>query len=317
MTQKSAFAEGTKANLSSQWKKFEVFCALMGDCKVPISAHQLCLYIQYLSRSLKSPSSVRNYVSGLKTFHYLLGLPFPSTSELEVKLTFRGLDRLKNHVPSKAAPVDPSLLLDLHALLDTSKPHDAVVWCLFVFMFFLFARKSQFLPLSVRSVDLNKILLRSDVKVIKDHFQVTFRWTKTTQFGRVVEIPLVPIPNSPLCPVQAWENMTTLVPAPPSTPMFVMPRGSRLVPFIYPVFQSVFKSLVKLSGRDSSVYSSHSFRRGGASFALKLGLPGPVIQSQGNWASDAYLGYLDVSYQQRLSLARHFASALLTGGLEA
>ena len=59
-------------NLKSQLRKFLKFCELLNEDCVPISVEQLCLYIQFLSTELKSPQSIRNYVSGLKTFQLFL-----------------------------------------------------------------------------------------------------------------------------------------------------------------------------------------------------------------------------------------------------
>ena len=43
---------------------------------------------------------------------------------------------------------------------------------------------------------------------------------------------------------------------------------------------------------DTECYTMHSFRRGGAFFYFKSGVPGEIIQLFGNWASDCYLRYL-------------------------
>ena len=131
VTQRSSFAESTLRNLSCQWNKFASFCQLSGNLELPISVHGLCLYIQYLSRSLVAPGSIHNYVSGLKTFHLFLDLPFPSLSELEVRLTLRGIKRLARHVPFKASPITPQLLRELLSLLNLDCQFDSVFWCLF------------------------------------------------------------------------------------------------------------------------------------------------------------------------------------------
>ena len=59
------------------------------------------------------------------------------------------------------------------------------------------------------------------------------------------------------------------------------------------LFNAKFKQLVAVTGRDASSFSSHSFCRGGASWALQCGVPGEVVQSLGDWRSDCYKQYLD------------------------
>ena len=69
-------------------------------------------------------------------------------------------------------------------------------------------------------------------------------------------------------------------------------------------------------GLNPSCYSGHSFRRGGASFALQCGIPAEWIRLQGDWSSDAYQRYLDPSFDLRRRLAtvmgKSFPHPLLT-----
>ena len=311
-SQRSAFAKGTVKNFKSQWNKFLTFCERSGNHCLPVSSERLCLYIQFLTRSLKSPKSVRNYVHGLKTLHNMLDFPFPPLSSLDVKLTFRGIERRIQHVPSRAVPVTPALLLDIVKYLDLSDPYDATTWCLFLFLFFLFSRRSQFVPDNVKDLAKSHMVLRSDIQLLGGLIHVSFRWTKTLQFGgRVLVIPLVPVPGSPLCPVSAYARMLKLLPAPPSSLAFVFPSGKSFAPISYWSFQSLFRRLVGLTGRDPAGYSTHSFRRGGASFAYSVGVRGELIQAQGDWASDAYKVYLEMAFPQRVQVARAMALGLL------
>ena len=63
-------------------------------------------------------------------------------------------------------------------------------------------------------------------------------------------------------------------------------------------------------GLQPEPYSGHSFRRGGASFAFALHLPGELSQLQGDWSSDAYLRYLEKPLTQWLKVAFAFCKAL-------
>ena len=94
-------------------------------------------------------------------------------------------------------------------------------------------------------------------------------WSKTIQCGeRTLYIPLVEIPNSSLCPVKAYINMITLIPAENESPAFCILKGKLLVPVTYYLFQNVLRKLIKEIGEDPKQYSSHSFRRGGATWAF-------------------------------------------------
>jgi len=49
---------------------------------------------------------------------------------------------------------------------------------------------------------------------------------------------------------------------------------------------------------DSTSYSPHSFRRGGATFAFEAKVPSELIKAQGDWCSDCYLIYLEMTDRQ-------------------
>lgn len=78
-----------------------------------------------------------------------------------------------------------------------------------------------------------------------------------------------------------------------------------------PLKGSVFNARIKTLAGPS--FSSHSFRRGGATFALSLGIPGEIIKLWGDWKSTAYLAYIDQVPQSVLDRYRTvFARSLLS-----
>ena len=62
---------------------------------------------------------------------------------------------------------------------------------------------------------------------------------------------------------------------------------------------------------NASLFTGHSFRRGGASHAFQAGIPGELIQICGDWASDSYKKYLEFNMQNKIDLAGQFARFLL------
>ena len=97
-------------------------------------------------------------------------------------------------------------------------------------------------------------------------------------------------------------------------PLFVYPAGSTPRPFTYSNFLQLLRERLTAIGLPSSLYSGHSFRRGGASFAFALHLPRELIQQQENWCSDTYLRYLDKPLTQWLKVAFAFRKALTKHG---
>ena len=60
----------------------------------------------------------------------------------------------------------------------------------------------------------------------------------------------------------------------------------------------------------SKVITPHSFRRGGASFAFECNVPAELIKFQGDWRSDAYLVYLEMSSSQKRLAVNSMASRI-------
>ena len=56
----------------------------------------------------------------------------------------------------------------------------------------------------------------------------------------------------------------------------------------YKDFQRKLKHLIKKIGLNPDMFSSHSFRRCGATHAFRSKVPANLIQLHGDWKSDAY-----------------------------
>ena len=108
------------------------------------------------------------------------------------------------------------------------------------------------------------------------------RWSKTIQYRqRTLHIPLPRIPGSPLCPAHTLILALRLCNSPPSAPLFTYPTRSGWLPLTVQVFQDKLHKYLGTLILNLSDYSGHSFRRGGASFALECGLPSEVIRHRG------------------------------------
>ena len=145
------------------------------------------------------------------------------------------------------------------------------------------------MPVSARS----KHLCRGDIKITSFGLSVSFKWSKANQTGtKVLALPLLSNSDHLLCPVRAYLKMCTLLPAPASAPAFftLEGRSGHYTIITKSQFVSVFRSrLQRLEVSDSSKFRGHSFRRGGATWAFRSGVPGELIQVYGDWASDAYI----------------------------
>lgn len=83
-----------------------------------------------------------------------------------------------------------------------------------------------------------------------------------------------------------------LNPAVAKAPAFVDCRKRGTVPLTGSVFNDYLKRVANKAGLTENL-SSHSFRRGSATWALSCGIPGEVVKLLGDWRSTAYLAYVD------------------------
>ena len=288
-----------------------LFCTAFSVSPFPSSLDTVCCYAQFLSRSFSSVQSIKNYLSGLKLVHVLMGLQFPHLSHFELRLVLKGLKTLNPFIPRQALPITPSIMLDMFRVLDTDTPFGASLWCAFVLALWLFARKSNIVPPSNNKFDKSKHLCRRDLILGPNEVLVYLKWSKTNQSrDRYVLIPLVKVPSSPLCPWSAVKNMVDRVPSQPDSPAFLVPSHKGLVSLTHSSFTSQLRQCLGRAGHNPRGYSGHSFRRGGASFALSCGVPGELIRTHGDWKSQCYLRYLDSSVQDRARVSQMMAAHL-------
>ena len=218
--------------------------------------------MQFLSRSF-TPSSIRNYLSGVKLLRVITGHPISPFTSYELRLTLHGLERLAQHVPSRAPPITPDILLNIVSQIDLQDPCLVSFSAAFLFTFFLLARVSNIVPRSRSSVHSSSCLRRSNVVFTSDGLLVTFHRTKTIQFGRCRLLLPLSMAGSPLCPVCMFSLMRSLVPAPRDSPAFVLPSDKVLSPITKAQFASVFRTLLHRAGiPDFSVFGVTLFAAG-------------------------------------------------------
>ena len=299
----SAFAVGTNRNLKVQWESFVLFCIYFNLCFLPASTSSLQLYAQFLSRSFTSVNSIRNYISGVKTMHSIVGYSVDHINNYLLNLSLKGMSRLKPRQVKKAAPITLDILLDIYKELDFSQPSNVVYWCLFLFAFFLLARKSNLVPTSKQDIENRRFLAIKDIKYCQDYILVHINWSKTIQFKeREIICPLIRMKDIRLCPVAAFEKLLLLKINFFKGALFTLPSGSCIT---YHLFQKKLRTCLTNIGLEAKLFSSHSFRRGFTTLAFQSDIPPEHIQLLGDWKSDAYKNYLELGWGDKLRILNH------------
>ena len=145
-----------------------------------------------------------------------------------------------------------------------------------------------------------------DIRVCTWGLLLIARWSKTIQYrNRTLLVPVPRIGHSQLCPHAGILNALKMLKVHDlakllSGPAFVYTYGDQVKPLTYSAFATKLHKVLEQCGVDSSQYSGHSFRRGGATFTLNCGVPGHYIKLQGDWLSNAYERYLDTSLHYKM-----------------
>lgn len=280
------------------------FCNKVSIQPVPLSQADLGRYIAYLSRRLCF-SSVRQYLNVVRLIHVEAGFANPLDGNWYISSILKGVRRVKGDSASQKLPVTLPLLRDIFKRLNVLSSFDRSFWAACLVAFFSFFRKSNLLIQSPESFDPSRHLCASDASFTQDGVVLTVRWSKVIQFKeRTLEIPLPQVPDSLFCPSTALLSVFLDCPMPSSpVPLFRYKDGLRHRPLTQMLFTSKLQSCLVELGIGPQNYSGHSFRRGGASFAMQCGLPVDLIKIQGDWSSNACERYLQPSFGLRRQVA--------------
>lgn len=308
----NSFAASTSKTYSAQRSAFLKFCDEMKICPVPLSQENLGRYIAFLSRRLCF-NSVKQYLNIVRLIHLEAGLPNPLDKNWYVASILKGVRRVKGDASVQKLPITIDILKQVFLTLNLHSSFDRTFWATCLVGFFSFFRKSNLLVPSHLLFDPERNLCAGDVQFTLNGAVLTVRWSKVIQFKeRILHIPLPKIPNSPFCPSTALLRLT--LESPPCarpTPLFRYSwLGASNVPMTHHQFTDKLMACLVAVGLDASKYSGHSFRRGGAQFALQCGLPVDLIKVQGDWRSNACERYLEPSFELRKQVAQTMGSSV-------
>ena len=108
--QLSGYSDGTWKNFRSVLNQYLRFCNEFQLSPFPASGKALNGFAIITSLRVKSPRTVTNYLSSLKTLQHLFDLPTKNFSDFGVRLTIRGLNKTMLHVSQRKRPINMDML---------------------------------------------------------------------------------------------------------------------------------------------------------------------------------------------------------------
>ena len=294
MRLQSAFRPGTRINQKSQITTYLRFCITNHLRHVNPSCDTLCMYTEFLTQKLKSPKSVRNYLSSVTLFHKYRNASFVHANDFEFRLMLRSLPLTKRHFPNQVEPVTPKLLLEICKVCEELGSMGIVLKFAYTLAFFSFVRQSNLAPVSAKLFDETRHTTRGDVTFESPGLVLSLKWTKTHQnpsFPSRIPIPRVTHPT--VDPVRAYQRFLRLVPSQSANgPLLIWMGGSTVTAS---QLQRCLRSIVKQLGYPSDRFSMHSMRRGGASTCAQASIDYMHIQRHGTWSSECFWNYISAN----------------------
>ena len=279
----AAYADGTQKNRDRQAATFIKFCLQNDYSYLYPSLVQTCCFIQHLANIMSAPATVRNYISGVKSWLVAHGGdPAPFNSP-EAQAVTKGAARLSSHIPSKAPALTPQDIMCIADYLDKAGPNGLVLKTALLLTYFTFLRRSNVLAPSLTTWAGPHTLRRGDVVPRPHGLTVIVRSSKTiSKPGQAVALIINRVPASSYCPVTTWELYCERFPGPSDGPAFMLP-GTR--PLTAPPLVGVMRTALGRAGRPYAPCASmHSLRRGAALAAADRGCPLEDLCHHGTWS---------------------------------
>ena len=301
------YAKGSRQNVLSHLRQLSIFCAAFKVSFLPVSRDTLLGFTELMSRTCGF-NHISHVLSSIKFLHNYTGNEYPGDS-FEFSVLFKGLRRKLAKPTKQALPITPEMLVLMYQHVNINHAKDLAHWTSFIFALRLLYRKSSIAPVSLAKFDCRTGLSREKARLETNVVLVYQNHSKTNQFMSTTRvIPLLPSSVRALDPVFHYCKLVNEHVVPQNYPAFSYIEAGVLRCVTHRSFTEYLKYLLVCIGVDPSKWSGHSFRRGGASLLYRLGSDPLTIQACGDWSSDTFLHYIEVSFHQ-LWAAQHTMSS--------
>ena len=312
-------AQSTRRSYETPRRSFIRFCTLSGrrhssgSC-LPATGRWLIEWITSLAGRVKV-KTIKQYLSGLRSYHVDLGLPVVAFSDELLERVMRGIKR--DHAEPdrrERTPLTRDHLLRILRKLHLPSYTSHTLKAAFTLAFAGFLRVGKF---TYQTADLelgphfrNWFLTKSSIKISRDrsHMSVYLPASKTDPFRHGVEI-IVAATGDEAGAVRAMDEFLRADPhRSPLAPLFVADRA-RSTAFTREYVVNKLRALAMAAGLGAATWNGHSFRRGAATWAAEAGIAESQIQALGRWTSSAYKSYIETSREDRIALSHRFQQA--------
>lgn len=228
-TYEAGVTQGTSDNRKRQSELYLKFCVSYNVPYLSPPIIDLMMYIQFLKNSFVSQVSVKNYVSGARTWVLQHQGTIFSFDSIEVKQMLAAIDATSVHVPSPAYPLTSSDIKQVCQFIDARPGLPLAVKPCILIGYACFLRTCNLLSPSIQTWIGTHTLLASDIILTEAGLNIFLRSSKSfnTRSSRVLQIRKVLNPQ--FCPVTAWLRYKQQVNPCPIGPAFMVNDYTSLV----------------------------------------------------------------------------------------
>lgn len=284
-TYSESLAPGTTANRLTQAKTFITFAVLYGFNPLQPTSTQICMYIQYLKNSFRSPTTVKNYISGARSWMGEHGGDLSSFSSVEYGRLSSSLTKRSQHVPSRAVPLNWTHVKTIIDFLDSTPGIPSAVKPCILIGYHTFLRSSNLLSPTLSDWGGPHSLSAQDLTLMDPGLEITVHSTKTKTDSVPVKSLIPWAADQKYCSASAWLKYVSMVRPWSLGPAFL--RDDHLPLTARHVVGFMRLALKDCTDINSAKISMHSLRRGATQSAVLDGVPHEVIKHKGMWRSDS------------------------------
>lgn len=289
-----------------------MFCDQIRQTPVPTNESTLLLYITHMGKKGLSHSTIKVYLSAIRSLHVATGQHSHFTAQYTPRLqqVLHGIQREQASIlePRTRLPITIQLMRQIKSLIST-KPctyHHRMIWAACCTAFFGFLRCGEFTSPNHSAYDPTVHLSFGDVavddRISPSFIRLTVKQSKTDRFRRGNFIYLGKT-NCEVCPVEAVLWYLSVRGAAPG-PLFLSEDQK---PLTRAEFNSEVSILLEDLGLQSSHYNTHSFRLGAATSAKDVGISDVYVKKLGRWRSDAFQQYIRPPASKLASFSKQLA----------
>ncbi|XP_065938726.1 uncharacterized protein [Magallana gigas] len=304
---RKAWANSTTSTYRTHMKTYLDFCDHISVPPLPATSKTLQLYATYLAKvkCFKFCSS-QQYLNIIPHMHKLCNLPDLIPEDYQLKYLLMGIKLELGSAQFTVDSITPSHLLRMRSFIDFSSVEDLGFWCACLIAFYGLLRPGTIAITG--PFETSQHVRRVELMPCSWGYLLCLRHTKTIQFRERELNVILPQVTWEMCPasaVQAYLHLTRG--ADLFGPLLLTGKGAV---FTYSIFRRKLHSILVQAGIDDSNIKGHSFRRGGATWLSRIGVPVDQIQSIGYWSSDAVLRYIDPHFSNLLDTMVLFGKSL-------